>query len=158
MVKSVIANELNKLIGEEVWFRAAWNDVNSGILMCVKGGAHAQIKVTSNGSINCGGETCIHANDIFLTKDDLLGANYERYKSKVSAYCSEIKTVEDLVKFSYNHRIAEGDECDFEARDVVRKRAKELLGVEIDPVSAKMETDIEKALNSNDMDDDKTYD
>lgn len=150
MVKSVVKGQLDKLVGKEVWFRSTLNDVNSGIIMCVKGEAHAQIWTTGR-KHNI--TTHAHANDIYETKDDLLAANHERFLSQISTYKREITDIVTLVKFCYDHPVAErGDQVDYAARAAARERAKELLGVEIDPVTAEMEKKLEKHMDPDNKD------
>lgn len=138
--KSVVQAQLKELVGDEVWFRTSTKDVNSGIMICVKGMNHATIRTES-------GKITVHADNIYLTKEDLLGANYALFMSRVDAYCKKIRTVEDLVKFCYSHHTSKCGECsDYEARCAARKRAEELLGVEIDSEAAALEEELKKDL------------
>lgn len=134
MVKSITENKRTELIGKEVWFRTSYKDFNTGILQQVEGMGHAMIRVASD-------EPCltknihVHVNDIFETKEDLIAANYERFRSKVGVYKQDIHTIEDLLKFCYIH-------TDYAAKSTMREMARELMDIEIDPDT----TEIEKQL------------
>lgn len=144
--KSVVQAQLNELLGKEVWFRTSIKDVNSGIMISVKGMGHATIKTES-------GKITVHADNIYLTKEDLLGANYALFNARVDAYCKKICTVEDLVKFCYSHHTSKCGECsDYEARVAARKRAVELLGIDIDPEATAREKELKEDLEEPDED------
>lgn len=139
--KSVVQAQLKELIGKEVWFRTSRDDVNSGIMKCVKGMGHATIQTESGASVT------VHADNIYMTKLDLLGANYKFFTAKVDAYCREINSVEDLVRFCYDHHVSKcKDHTDWEARSAARKRAMELMGIEIDPEAVEFEKDLQDDL------------
>ena len=144
MTKSIIANDMKQLIGQTVWFRTSCEDINSGVLECVEGMDHAKIVITvdANGKA---GVRHVHANDIYMTKEDLLSANYERFTAKVNSYARKINDVTDLVKFCYDHFV-KCESIESEARIAARNRAMELLGVEIDSEAAAQEKEIEELL------------
>lgn len=53
-------------------------------------------------------------------------------EERVSVYCAEITTVESLVAFMYSHCVACSEEyTDWAAREASRRKALELLGVEL---------------------------
>ena len=99
------------------------------------------------------GKITVHADNIYLTKEDLLGANYALFNARVDAYCKKICTVEDLVKFCYSHHTSKCGECsDYEARVAARKRAVELLGIDIDPEATAREKELKEDLEEPDED------
>lgn len=148
MVKPVVANSLRELTGKEIWFRSSRCDVNSGIIKGVKGEAHAQVIIThTDDHRDIGSITHVHANDIYLDKLDLLGANYERWQARISALCSQMPDAESIVKFCYMHNVGLcGDQTDWDARSAVRRQAKKLFGIEIDPDTAHMEEALGREL------------
>lgn len=134
-------NMVNELVGKEVWFRSKKSDFNGGILLGTAGGANVRVKVTEGG--HRGAYAYPHVKNIFLTKEDLISANHEIFLGKVDDYCDFIENEFDLIRFCYNHPVAEcGDATDRAARAAVRKRAKELFGIEIDPGAAKLEEEL----------------
>lgn len=78
MARSVARNlgvQLKNLIGKEVWFRTTLNGLNSGILKSVEGGDHVAISLLTVDGREQHGWRHVHANDIYLTEEDLISAN-----------------------------------------------------------------------------------
>lgn len=148
MKKPVAANCLGDIIGKKIWFRSARCDFNSGIVRSVRGGGHAEIEIcTTSDHTQIGKITCIHANDIFLGKLDLIGANYERYKARIDEFCRQMPDAESIVRFCYGHNMGLcGDSTDWDARAAVRIQAKRIFGIEIDPDAAKAEEELKKLV------------
>jgi len=60
---------------------------------------------------------------------DAQKAENERIRNK---YRAQIQTVEDLVRFMYDHNVSCSEEyTNWNARQIAREKAKELLGLEI---------------------------
>ncbi len=148
MGRCVSQADLKELIGKDIWFRCSYCDINQGRVEQVLGTGHVRVNMIGAEGLT-GMRRVAHANDIFLTKEDLMGANYERYKLKVESYGKEVTDIVSLVKFCYDHPVSKGsgDNLDMEARQVARMKAMELLGVEIDPEAAKLDAQIKEALS-----------
>lgn len=64
---ALAASRLPDMVGEKIWFRATRPKVNTGVITKILGTGHVQI-TTDEGFRHA------HANDIFLTRWDLLAA------------------------------------------------------------------------------------
>lgn len=140
MDKSAKVNALGSLIGKAVWFRTNDSNVNRGVVREVEDMGHARIEIINPINMEFPYRH-VHANDIFMTREDLLSSNYEQSMKKIDSYCSDIKAVTDLVKFCYDKYVEATagnvlDNSDWEVRMAARRMAMELLGVEIDPKAA----------------------
>lgn len=68
---------------------------------------------------------------IFDTRENAIAAHKTAFKLKVKAYCKQIKTLDDLVRFPI-HNCINGDEyTDYPALEAYKIRAKELANVDI---------------------------
>lgn len=70
------------------------------------------------------------SNVVFAYKVDALEYRENQQQYKISQYCLEIKTVEDLLRFPLNHQI-NGDNCNGCALKAYIQKAKELCGIEL---------------------------
>lgn len=150
MVKSVAANSLNDFVGKEVWFRSSRCDVNSGIIQSVKGTAHVEVSITDTADHrDIGAITHVHANDIYVSKFDLLSANYEKWQAEIVKFCNQMPDAKSIVEFCYTHNVGLcGDETDLTARAAVRRQAKKLFNIELDPDAQHMEDLIKDMIES----------
>ena len=82
---------------------------------------------------NCIGEYKAWTTECFATEDELRKYVKSRHDDSVKAYCSEIKSVEDLLMFPFKHAFNAEEYSNYEAAEAYVIRAKELLGVEIKP-------------------------
>lgn len=130
-----------RLLGEEVWFRTPYNNMNSGIVEEYTDNGRARIMVTSVDGRNAGGVAHVRMDDIYMDKADLISANYEEYKSRVEAYEAKMGTLEDLMKFCYGSLAKEPPE----ARAAMHRRTMELLGIEVDPEGAELDRKLAEA-------------
>lgn len=79
-----------------------------------------------------GGTFGVKLSDIFATEEELLTDSEKRFEESVSSMKASIRDVNDLVRFMYNHTIHGAEEyTEEDARQAVRERAKELLGIEL---------------------------
>lgn len=133
------------LLGRRIWYRCGYCDVNEGIAESLVGTDHVRVRcVGVEGPLQ--ERRLVGRDDIFLTKEDLLGANYEGWKARLNAYEETIATVEDLVRFCFDHPVGKSGSMDGMARLAARRRAKDLLGIEVDPEAAAEEAVILKAM------------
>lgn len=122
-------------IGQEIWFKAPYVDVNSGIVTeireHVKTPKGEEIYAMLNGTRDTFGSTGARINDCYPTKEALLNGLKAESNNKVKEYCNSIQTVEDLVQFCYDHNMSGEEYTDWEAKKAARIRAKELLGIDL---------------------------
>lgn len=70
---------------------------------------------------------------VFKSKEDCIQDYQLRSEKKVQKYCDSISTVEDLVKFMYcNCVVCDEEHTDWQAREAVKRKAKELLNLSLD--------------------------
>lgn len=70
--------------------------------------------------------------DVYMSNNDAEQAYKEEIQNRIKEYKSRINTVEDLVKFMFNENVACAEEyTDYEARQAVIEKAKELLDIEL---------------------------
>lgn len=132
------------LLGRRIWYRCGHCDVNEGIAESLVGTDHVRVQcVGAEGPRQ--ERRLVSRDDIFLTKEDLIGANYVSWKAGLEAYERSIATVEDLVRFCFDHPVGKPD-VDATARLAARRRAKDLLGIEVDPEAAAAEAKIMKIM------------
>lgn len=136
---------LDTLVGKEVWFRTQNNDINSGIVERVEGMGHACVNVTRVGSMRAMGTAHPHANDIYLTKADLIGANYELFEARIQGYKKQMADQEGFVRFCYSILADIKSGSSYEMKAAVRERAMELFGIEADPEAAALEKRMEES-------------
>ena len=123
-------------VGQEVWFKATYADVNSGVVTeireHVKTPKGEEIHVMLNGTRDTIGSMGARIKDCYPTKEALLDGVKAESDSKIEKYCESIQTVEDLVRFCYDHNMHAEEYTDWEAQKAAQIRAKELLGIDID--------------------------
>lgn len=114
----------------EIWFRTSWCDVNSGIIKSTAGMGHAWIMIThTDDRAMIGLMTCVHINDIYLTKDELDEANQARFGMKVCEYQRQMPDPASFAVFCYTHDMGPGKDADRAAREAARIQMKELFGI-----------------------------
>lgn len=118
----------NIKVGQEVWFKSTWTSVNSGIVTEICDGK-AEGYVMLKGTRETYGSTGAKIDDCYTTKEELLQALQAEHDNKVKNYCQSIQTVEDLVRFCYDHNFTAEEYTDWEAKKAAEIRAKELLDI-----------------------------
>lgn len=79
-----------------------------------------------------GGNNIVRLTRLYHTYEECLNAKELKSKQTIENYKSQIKTVEDLVKFMYNNCVACCEEyTDWDARKAASERSKELLGINL---------------------------
>ena len=117
-------------VGKEVWFKSTWVDINSGIVMDWKTGEDEYAKVA--GTRDTYGTQWVKAENCFKSKRVLLDSLKSHKDEKINTILSQLSTVEDLVRYMYNHTVSCAEEyTDWEAREAVAIAAKKLLGVDL---------------------------
>lgn len=71
--------------------------------------------------------------EVYLTEEEAIFALVQFKKNKKERYLKKINTLPDLLWFTYTHKTAcaYNTDIDWEARDVIRQKSKELLGIDI---------------------------
>lgn len=124
--------QLMDLIGKTVWFRTSKCDVNTGRVEKIYDMRHVWVRTET-------GRKCIYENDIFLTKEDLLSANYAVFKHMVDEFKRNMEDIAATVTFCYDHM----KQDEHAARAAVRQKVRELLDIEVDPEAAELEKELE---------------
>lgn len=70
------------------------------------------------------------SNTIFANINDALGYQENQRQYKISQYRSEIKDIDDLLRFPLNHQL-KGDDYNECALEAYMQKAKELYGIEL---------------------------
>lgn len=70
---------------------------------------------------------------IFLSKEECILNHNEELEEIVKKYMSTINSIKDLVVFGYNYTVSNAEEyTNYPARVAYSRKARELLGVELD--------------------------
>lgn len=112
-------------IGDRVWWYDPYGTLRWGIIYDIKDG-HAAIHEEGK----TGSQTGAPLDRCHATKDDCIRAETDRITAQTEAYQTSIKDVRDLVKFLFTHDV-HSEFRDYEAEVAARKRAKELLDLDV---------------------------
>ena len=124
MVK--IENSNKYKIGDKVWWFDPWGTLRWGIIYDIVSD-HAAIYENGRKGSHCGAalEKC------WPSEDECRKAEAQRSELQTAEYRESITSVEDLVKFLFEHDV-NGEDHDYDARRAAEERAKELLGLDIE--------------------------
>lgn len=117
-------------IGQRVWFYMEYAGICSGIVEKVMDGPEGRVKVDMDG-FKIKAIQNVRLERCYPDEESLREALQREHDEKVWAYCDSIKTVENLVRFCYEHNFCAEEYTDYEAAKAARIRAKELLGLEL---------------------------
>ena len=128
----------NLNIGDHVWFNQPWVGPSAGIITAFE---RAE-PTTSHGipvdytkiQLDNGGTTGALLTNIYASREELLEAN-RKASAKQIAYCKkQMPDIEGLVRFMFDNAVSPdaGEYTDWDARQAVKERAKELLGIDLD--------------------------
>ena len=118
--------------GTIVFVNGSWNTAEKCIVTnFVENESSTHQNVYLVNSIDTGGTFGAAEDCIFDTKEAALDADSKRRQSKIDSYKSEIKTLEDLLRFPMNHCFNGDEYTDWEAMTAYQIRAKELTGVDL---------------------------
>lgn len=123
----------NVNIGDKVWFQEIWSGLlQSGIVKKVGTASNHEPYAEINWS--SGGTSSILLENLYPTKNALVKAMEQKSKEYIADVKSNIQDVNDLIRFMYDTPIAtsSGEYTNYDARRVVRERAKELLNLDLD--------------------------
>lgn len=111
--------------GMHVWFFDSYDTLQDGIVDSIQlAGGIDYALFRNNGGAKC--------EDCYPSKNACLQAKLEKDNAEVLQIQQSIQTVEDLVRYMYNHTVSCAEEyTNWNARKAVAIRAKELLGIEL---------------------------
>lgn len=116
-------------IGQEIWYEDTYGNIQSGE---VTGFHEGTDYVKIRGTRSSHGSQGVKVTHCYPTKDELLTGMRVKSQKRTSAFCEEIKIVNDLVRFMYDHTVSCAEEyTDWDARKAAAIRAKELLGIDL---------------------------
>lgn len=81
--------------------------------------------------LDIGGECGCLVGEAYSTKEDCLAAVRGKEQKEIEEYKSQIKTVEDLIRFLFEHPMT-GEDTDYEAKAAAIEMAEKLCGVRIE--------------------------
>lgn len=130
-------NNRNLAVGDYVWFNQNWVGPSSGTITAFKKIKATRYKESADYAeihLDNGGTTGALLTDIYTSREALFEANKKASDERIARYKAKIPDVEGLVRFMFDNTISTGAEeyTDWDARQAVSERAKELLGIELD--------------------------
>lgn len=114
-----IENKNEYKVGDEVWYFDTWGSLRHGIIEKIVGDK-AATREGKRGGISAGSSLW----NCWPTKEACLEAENKRWELQKAEYKESIKSVEDLVRFLYDHDI-NSEYADYEAREVAKECAAE---------------------------------
>jgi len=119
-------------IGDVIWFfrwgticEARITDVNNSS----QSGVYYDVNLLSVGGWSSGGSTRCLQTEAYPDRDSCLTAMQIHSESRRNAFCSKIKTIQDLVQFMLDN-VLFGEDCDWDARRAAIDSAHR-LGIDI---------------------------
>lgn len=123
--------------GHPVWFLGIWSDLPTKARI-------TEVKTETN--IGYAHVHCIHDEEcsaigpqdvqlerLYHSKDALLTAMAEKERQYIAEIKSGIQTMEDCIRYLYDHHVARGTEyTDWSARKAVQELARERWGLELE--------------------------
>jgi len=127
----------NLSVGDHVWFNQNWVGPSAGTITAFKQTKAARRKESADYAeihLDNGGTTGTLLTNIYTSKEALLEANKKASSKRIADYKAKIPDIEGLVRFMFDNTISAGAEeyTDWDARQAVSERAKELLGIDLD--------------------------
>ena len=119
----------NPRVGQIAWFEEHWSGTPTKCKIETVSERTANIKALDGAR---GNYTNMPLDRLFTTKQELLDAMHDKSNKHVASIKASIQTVEDLVRYMYDHVVANAEEyTDYDARRAVRERARELLNIDL---------------------------
>ena len=124
-------------VGDTVYHYENWGgSVMRGVIKKIS----KYVKVEDDYVVNeNGGEVCYCPNVTYRKKEQLYSSAEAAYEeqlkvqqNKIKEYCDQIKSIEDLVKFSIDHCLNGEEYTDYEARRAYINRVSDLLGIKLE--------------------------
>lgn len=125
-------NNRNLAIGDHVWFNMPYAGPSVGTIIAFidKDIEKEYAKI----HIDRGGTTIAPLTSIYTSSEALFEANKKASDERIARYKTKMPDVEGLVRFMFDNTVSSGAEeyTDWDARQAVSERAKELLGIDLD--------------------------
>ena len=130
-------NNKNFAIGDHIWFNQNWVGPSAGTITAFKKTDATRRKKSVDYAeihLDDGGTTGALLTDIYSSQEALLEANKKATAARIAGYKAEMPDVEGLVRFMFDNNISSGacEYTDWDARQAVKERAKELLDIDLD--------------------------
>lgn len=127
----------NFQIGDHVWFNQNWVGPSVGTIIALKKTNATQYKPSEPYAeihLDDGGTTGALLTNLYYTQNELCEANKKATTDRIAGYKAEMQDVEGLVRFMFNNTIAtgSGEYTDWDARQAVKERTKELLDIDLE--------------------------
>jgi len=129
---------MNKInVNDTVYIYEHWSQgiIRASVVECLENAYEIKCKefVDKQGNriSSSYGNMTVTINNIWKTVEEAFNEIEKRKLDEVSKYCDEIKTIEDLVLFPIRHCLNGEEYTNYEALKAYKKRAKELLNIDI---------------------------
>ena len=126
-------NKRNLAIGDHIWFNQNWAGPSAGTITAFRRSGYTKEMDYAEIHLDNGGMTGALLTDIYTSRKELLEANKKASAAQIAEYKNQMQDIEGLVRFMFNNTVSLAEEyTDWDARDAVKERAKELLGIDLD--------------------------
>lgn len=127
-------NKRNLAIGDHIWFNQNWVGPSTGTITAFRRSEYTKEMDYAEIQLNDGGTTGALLTDIYTSKKELLEANKKASAAQIAEYKNQMSDIKRLVRFMFNNAVSPdaGEYTDWDARQAVKERAKELLGINLD--------------------------
>lgn len=124
-------------IGDHIWFNQNWVGPSAGTITAFKTTEATPNKASEPYAeihLDDGGTTGALLTDIYASQEALLDANKKATAARIAGYKAKMSDVEGLIRFMFDNNISSGacEYTDWDARQAVKERAKELLDIDLD--------------------------
>lgn len=127
-------------VGDSAYFEEIWSENIIGGKVIEVGMTEATEKHPSEQFVKIQMEDSIHdkrdqlSSKCYPSREAALAAQKAKNENICDEYRAQIQSVEDLVQFMYNENVCNGavEYTDWNARQVAREKAKELLWIELE--------------------------
>lgn len=125
-------NSRNLAVGDHVWFNMPYAGPSVGTIIAF---IDRDIeKEYAKIHVDRGGTTIAPLTGIYTSSEALFEANKKELDERIARYKAKMPDIEGLVRFMFDSPIScgAGEYTDWDARQAVSERAKELLGIDLD--------------------------
>ena len=127
----------NPKIGQKVWFLEPWSKCIHSAKITALGETEVSVRDPERYPYadikwDDGGDSIRLLRDLYSSREELQKELKKTEEKRIRKIKYEIRDVNDLVTFMYNHCVASAEEyTDWIARRAVKEIAKEMLGLEL---------------------------
>lgn len=127
----------NPKIGQKVWFLEPWSKCIHSAKITALGETEVSVRDPEKYPYadikwDDGGDSIRLLRDLYSSREELQKELKKTEEKRIRKIKYEIRNVNDLVEFMYNHCVASAEEhTDWIARRAVKEIAKEMLGLEL---------------------------